>query len=99
MKEITDRLVTPPSFVDVALPVHVNQTFTYLLPDSMQGVAQPGARVVVPVGRKLTTGYIVGLKDKLGPESDLKAAELKEFVNSLMPFQSSPPRSCKSLVG
>src|SRR5438309_1556985 len=44
----------------------------------MQGVAQPGARVLVPVGSKLTTGYIVGLHDKLKEGSSLAESEIKE---------------------
>ena len=65
-------------YVDVAVPVHVSLTFTYRLTESMQKIAQVGARVMVPLGRKLTTGYIVGLRDKLGPGSSLIESEIKE---------------------
>lgn len=44
----------------------------------MQNVAQVGARVIVPVGRKLTTGYIVALKHHSDECSALNNAELKD---------------------
>jgi primosomal protein N' (replication factor Y) len=67
-----------PQYADVALPVHVDQTFTYRLPNSMRDVAQPGARIVVPFGRKLLTGYIVELRHKLSETSTLDESEIKE---------------------
>jgi primosomal protein N' (replication factor Y) len=53
-------------FVDVALPITVNQTFTYRLTDGTS--VRVGARVVVPFGRKLLTGYVVGFRETLPPE-------------------------------
>ncbi|MDQ2854781.1 MAG: hypothetical protein M3R68_00510, partial [Acidobacteriota bacterium] len=68
----------PPQYADVALPVHVDQTFTYRLPDIMRDMAQRGARIVVPFGRKLLTGYIVDLRHKLSDSSTLNESEIKE---------------------
>ena len=67
-----------PQYADVALPVHVSQTFTYRLPASMRDVAQPGARIVVPFGRKLATGFIVALRSKPVEDAGLKDLEIKE---------------------
>jgi primosomal protein N' (replication factor Y) len=72
-----------PQYADVAVPVHVSLTFTYRLTESMQKLAQVGARVMVPLGRKLTTGYIVGLRDKLRPGSSLIESEIKEVAELL----------------
>jgi primosomal protein N' (replication factor Y) (superfamily II helicase) len=47
-------------FAEVAIPVHVHQTFTYILPESLEH-ARPGTRVVVPLGNQLVTGYLVAL--------------------------------------
>jgi primosomal protein N' len=41
-------------FVEVAIPVHINQTFTYCLPESLSH-ALPGCRVLVPFGNQLIT--------------------------------------------
>ena len=39
-------------FVDVILPLPLHTTFTYSLPEAMEGEVQTGCRVVVPFGRK-----------------------------------------------
>lgn len=48
-------------YADVALPVAVDKTFTYLLPPGLERSAIIGARAVVPFGRKYVTGLIVAL--------------------------------------
>src|SRR6266480_7889321 len=50
-----------PQYAEVAVPLHVSQTFTYRLPSSLLNIAQIGARIVVPFGRQIVTGYIVKL--------------------------------------
>ena len=47
--------------VDIALPVPLDRTFTYLVPPHLQSLAVPGVRALVPFGRKFLTGVIVGL--------------------------------------
>ena len=68
-----------PEYSEVALPLHVSQVFTYRLPEPLRAVAQAGARVVVPVGRKLSTGFIVSLTNSL-PGLDLKREDIKDKV-------------------
>lgn len=64
-------------FVEVAVPLHVAQTFTYrLTPELSQ--AKPGARIKVPFGRKLLTAYIVALHDQLPSDLGLAEAEIKD---------------------
>jgi primosomal protein N' (replication factor Y) (superfamily II helicase) len=50
-----------PRYADVALPVGVEREFTYSIPAELEDSAAIGVRVVVPFGRKLATGLIVGL--------------------------------------
>jgi primosomal protein N' (replication factor Y) len=60
------------------MPLHVFQTFTYRLNPAMSAEAEVGARIVVPLGRKLVTGYIVALADELSAnlaEIDIKDAQ------------------------
>jgi len=47
--------------VDIALPVPIDRTFTYLIPPELQPSVLPGKRVLVPFGNKHLTGVIVGL--------------------------------------
>jgi len=52
------------SFVRVALNLPARQTFTYRLPEGVEASAAPGKRVLVPLGRRKQTGYIIEiLKD------------------------------------
>ncbi len=46
---------------NVALPVAVDSTFTYLVPPELEASALIGSRVIVPFGRKYATGVIVEL--------------------------------------
>jgi primosomal protein N' (replication factor Y) (superfamily II helicase) len=50
-------------FADIALPVPVDHTFTYLIPPELQPYALPGMRALVPFGNKYLTGVIVGLPE------------------------------------
>lgn len=67
-----------PQFAEVAVPVHVSSTFYYRLPVSMRRVAQPGSRIVVPLGRKVVTGYIVALRENLPAGTSLQESDLKD---------------------
>ena len=67
-----------PQYAEVAFPVRVAQTFTYRLPLALREDARVGARVVVPLGRKLVTGYIVALQHQLDAGVELDASEIKE---------------------
>ncbi|NLT66501.1 MAG: primosomal protein N' [Acidobacteria bacterium] len=46
--------------VDIAVPVGVRRTFAYSVPASLRGRIAPGMRVLVPFGRKMLTGYVIG---------------------------------------
>jgi primosomal protein N' len=51
------------AFAEVALPVAVHGTFTYAIPEELRDAVRLGSRVEVPLGAKLTTGFVVGLLD------------------------------------
>ena len=64
------KSVANTSYAEVAVPLHVFQTFTYRLTPE-QSMAEVGARLVVPLGRNLVTGYVVDLSmnfRKAGPK-------------------------------
>jgi primosomal protein N' (replication factor Y) len=67
-----------PCYADVAVPLHVSSTFIYRLPVYLRQVAQIGSRIVVPLGRKLVTGYIVGLHENLRAETSLQESDIKD---------------------
>ena len=48
-----------PQFCDVAVPVPVDQLFTYRLPETLHHRVQAGSRVVVPFGARKLTGVVL----------------------------------------
>src|SRR2546421_3979802 len=83
-----------PKFVDVMVPVHVSQKFTYRLPRSMSQIARVGSRVLVPLGRAINTGYIVALRSGLRIGTSLDESQIKE-VNELLDLD--PPLTAEVL--
>jgi len=66
-------------FCDVALPVALRKTFTYAVPDALDEVVRPGARVVVPFRNRAVIGIVVERKDLPSNASPLK--EVTEAVD------------------
>ena len=75
---MTDRAVrTGRRLVDVALPIPLFRTFTYLVPDVTRHDVEPGSRVVVPLRGGREVGYVLGESDG----SALGAATPKEIID------------------
>ena len=55
---------TAPLYAEVALPLRLAQTFTYSLPLALREETRVGARLLVPLGRQLLTGYVVALHEE-----------------------------------
>lgn len=68
-------------FAEVAVPLYVRQTFTYHLPGDLALRARAGARVVVPFGKKLVTGFIVALSPRL--EGEMAESEIRDVEELL----------------
>ncbi len=68
----------PPLYAEVAVPLRLSQTFTYRLPLALREETQVGARLLVPFGRKLLTGYVVALHQELEVGVELEESEIKE---------------------
>ncbi len=66
-----------PRCVDVAVPLPVRDLYTYRVTATLRGCSDPGARAVVPFGRRLVTGVIV----RDGDGSRLDAAILKDVAS------------------
>jgi len=72
-----------PQYVEVALPIPLRQTFTYILPVGLQTNIQVGARLLVPFGKRQLTGYVVALHQNLSSELEIKESALKEAIELL----------------
>ena len=60
-------------FAEIAVPAGFHQTLTYRIPESLQDGVRLGARVEVPLGPKLMTGFVVSLLDA----APVEASKLK----------------------
>ncbi len=67
-----------PAYAEVAIPLHVMQTFTYRLPLSTRSEARIGSRLLVEFGRKKVTGYIVAMMDEPDSAVEISDAEIKD---------------------
>ncbi|MCH7911037.1 MAG: hypothetical protein IIB38_15660, partial [Candidatus Hydrogenedentes bacterium] len=50
-------------FADVALPLSVDQSFTYRVPEALESRIAVGMRALVPVRNRMETGYVTGLHE------------------------------------
>ncbi len=67
--------------VDIAIPVGIRKTFSYSLPPEFRGCIAEGMRVLVPFGRKLLTGYVVGFPESAQVEMK-KLRPVRELLDS-----------------
>lgn len=70
-------------FAEVAVPVPLRQTFTYRIPEEFRPEMRIGARVLVPFGKQILTGYAVAFHSDIadiGLDSELSPADIKDIV-------------------
>lgn len=60
-------------FLDIAINLPINKTFTYTVPDNLRDKVAIGKRVIAPFGRKKhVVGYIVGISESCPVDYKLK---------------------------
>jgi primosomal protein N' (replication factor Y) (superfamily II helicase) len=64
-------------FAEMAIPLYIDQTFTYRVPDKLLHRAQIGCRCLVPFGNQVLTGYIVAMHAEL--DANVKATTVREI--------------------
>jgi primosomal protein N' (replication factor Y) len=69
-----------PKYVEAVLPVPLRRSFTYRIPESMQGTIKMGARMTLPFGRRDVTGYAVKLHTELPPGIEIDEAKIKDVL-------------------
>ncbi len=62
--------------IEVAVPLPVDRTFHYTVPESLRSSVRPGIRVLVPFGRRKLTGYVLG-------STASATGELKDIIEVL----------------
>jgi primosomal protein N' (replication factor Y) len=72
-----------PLCVEVALNVPRLQTLTYRAPEALAASLVPGMRVMVPLGRRRMTGYVVRSPEAASPRAGPGGAALKDVIRTL----------------
>jgi len=80
MPDSPDNPSATHAYVEVALPLPPRQTFTYKLPESDARRVQLGSRVLVPLGNRTLTGYVVALHPTLDAELGIDEATVKPIT-------------------
>ncbi|MGH7370826.1 MAG: hypothetical protein ACREJK_03155, partial [Candidatus Methylomirabilales bacterium] len=68
-----------PAYAEVALPAAIHKTLTYAVPRHLRQAAAPGKRVLVPLGPRVVSGYLVRLRERV------EITRLKEIQDILDP--------------
>ena len=68
-------------YARVAFPLPQDLAFSYAIPDRLQSLAQPGSRVLAPLGESRREGVIVELMDE--PDLPDDAIEIKNLTDCL----------------
>ena len=75
-------------YAEVILSLPLDQSFSYIVPESYKESAKIGSRVLVPLGQRMLTGFIVTLrKRRISPEFELK--EIAEVLDEEPIFSPS----------
>ena len=67
-------------FADVILPLPLDHPYTYSIPDELEGRAAVGSRVLVPLGERWMTGFVVSLRKKK-PQVSLRVKPVAEVLD------------------
>lgn len=82
-------------YAHIALPLPLDDIFTYLVPEEMTASAEPGRRALVPFGPRILTGFITGISEDPGdiPLSSIKP--LHEIIDDEPIFDKHMYDLCK----
>ncbi len=74
-------------YAEVTLSLPVSQTFIYAIPESMRTGSLVGSRVLVPLGQRMMTGFVVKLRKKR-LDSGIQIKEITEVLDEEPVFSS-----------
>ena len=75
-------------YAEVILSLPLDQSFSYIIPESDKENAKIGSRVLVPLGQRLLTGFIVSLRKRRATQ-EFKLKEIVEVLDERPVFSSS----------
>ncbi|MBK7802512.1 MAG: hypothetical protein IPJ55_07540 [Chloracidobacterium sp.] len=62
------------------MPVPLRRSFTYRVPDELRGTIAIGARLKVPFGKRIMTGYAVKLHTDLPVDIEFDESKIKHIL-------------------
>jgi primosomal protein N' (replication factor Y) (superfamily II helicase) len=71
--------VTP--YAEIAVPAGFHGTLTYAIPDALRDDVRLGSRVEVPLGTKVTTGFVVALLDAAASVEAKKVKPIRSVLD------------------
>ncbi|HUJ33507.1 MAG TPA: primosomal protein N' [Candidatus Acidoferrum sp.] len=80
----------PPRYCEVALPVPLRSTFTYVLPASLNGESLIGRRVVVPFRNRAMVGVAIG--ESARPSEAAAGSRIREIAEVMDPRPALSPK-------
>jgi len=87
-------------YVDVVLPLPLDRPYTYSVPPERADKVRIGLRVLVPLGKRWLTGFVVGLRERIS-DAGLKVKPIAEvfdetplFSSVMLSFTQRLSRSC-----
>lgn len=72
-------------FAEIAIPVGYHGTLTYRIPEDLRDGVRLGSRVEVPLGTKLTTGFVVALLDEAPANAAKKLKPIRTVLDDEEP--------------
>ena len=69
------------TYVQVALPLPLRQTFTYTIPEDFADEVVVGSALLVPFGRRTLVGYAVGLSSEKGADAPRRLKAVEEVLD------------------
>jgi primosomal protein N' (replication factor Y) len=86
----TEKMKPSAVYIEVAVGLPVQGTFTYLVPDELISRLSPGLRVLVPFGSRCVTGYVIGIAGDPSVPDIRSVMEIlddqKMIPESMLPF-------------
>ncbi len=69
----------PPPLAEIHFALPLSRGYTYRVPESLEALAQVGCRALVPLGKRIATGFIVRRTDKI----DFSPEKLRDILDVL----------------
>ncbi|HVT42756.1 MAG TPA: primosomal protein N' [Thermoanaerobaculia bacterium] len=71
-------------FAEVAVPLAIFDTYTYIIPEDLKDDIRLGSRVEVPIGTKLTTAFVTALVDQ-APQGVKRMRKIRSILDDEEP--------------